>query len=427
MSEKKQLPDSVTGRAMRTAGRRGEKQERSLQRRTRITDAAIEVLALHGVSGITHRLVAQRANVSLAATTYYFDTKFDIVTEASRRTMHGYIDTFRHAAAQFNRDQPDPARFRAFAAKLLHNAVGRDRIKALCWAEITLDAHRHPESLELTKQWFAGLADVWFEMAEAAGFQQPREIARSAIDQVIGLLLVATSLGLTAAQVDAVLLEGAHPIKAWQINNVDGTPLNLPRRQSKKALETRNKIVEAAIDILVTDGPQALTYRTVAIRAGIAPAGPFYHFPTIDSLLAAAQLSLFEGSKHRYREAATQIGDILDVERLIDRTATVLVREATEFSGCNRASYAIWLQASRKPELRPMIWGAVSDQYLAWDRLLNPLSCEQRPVDALLAFCTFVGLHVRILSTGSGLEDLARVRREFARDFSALIRSEYWL
>jgi len=57
---------------------RGSKQERSIARRGRIAEAAIEVLATHGVAGMTHRLVAQRACVSLAATTYYYNTKFDI-------------------------------------------------------------------------------------------------------------------------------------------------------------------------------------------------------------------------------------------------------------------------------------------------------------------------------------------------------------
>jgi AcrR family transcriptional regulator len=365
--------------------------------------------------------------VSLAATTYYFDTKFDIVAEASRRTLQGYIDAFHRAAVRFKQQPSDAARFSAFAAKLVHNAVGRDRLRALCWAEISLDAHRHPESLELSRQWFSNLADVWFEMADASGFKEPRETARSAIDLVIGLLLVATSLGLSAEQVDAVLLGGESPLTAWKMEPAEQILPSPTARTSKKALATRNKIIDAAIDVLVSDGPGALTYRTVAARAGITPAGPFYHFPTIDTLLAAAQSSLFDDSKQRYREVAAEIGDILDAERLIDRTATVLVREATEFSGQNLASYAIWLQASRKPELRPMIWGAVADQYRAWDRLLAPLAIRKRPIDALLAFCSFVGMHVRILSTGSTLEDLAQVRREFARDFTALTRSAYWL
>lgn len=406
--------------------RRGQKQERSLQRRGRIAGAAIEILALHGISGLTHRLVARKANVSLAATTYYFDTKFEIVAEASKLTLQGYIDAFHRAVLRFKNQPDDPALLRAFAAKLVHNAVSRDRIRALCWAEITLDAHRHPESLKLSRQWFSSLADVWLEMAEASGFEQPHEVARSAVDLVIGLLLVATSLGLSAEQVDAVLIGGKSPITAWKVDRIEHVSPKPPPRPSQKAMATRNNIIDAAIDVLVTEGPSALTYRMVATRAGITPAGPFYHFPTIDALLAAAQLRLFEESKQRYREVAFEIGEILDAERLIDRTTTVLVREATEFSGHNLASYAIWLQASRQPELRQMIWSAISDQYLAWDRLLGPLSIEKRPIDALLAFCTFVGMHVRILSTGSTLEDLAQVRREFARDFNALTSSTYW-
>jgi AcrR family transcriptional regulator len=414
-------------RQTRPAKRRGEKQERSLQRKIRITDAAIEVLALHGIAGLTHRLVAQTAGVSLAATTYYFDTKFDIVAEASKRTLQGYSEAFHRAAARFKVEPGDPSRFRHFVVRLVHNAAIRDKIRALCWAEIVLDAHRHDESLQLTRQWFAELEDVWFEIAECAGVGQPDEISRSAIDVAIGLLLVTLALDLTPDQVNEILMGGGDPLEICAIAPLDKAAPIPPRRSSKKAAETREKIIRSAIDGLLADGAGAIAYRSIAARAGITAAGPFYHFPTIGGLLAAAQQRLFEDSKERYRAVAAEIGSIVDTERLIDRTATVLVREATQYRGENLASYAIWLQAARNPELRPMIWSAISDQYRAWHRLLQPLMSNPRPLDALLAFSAFVGKHVRILSTGSTLEDLALVRSEFAQDLTALASSDFWL
>lgn len=407
--------------------RRGEKQERSLQRRARITDAAIEVLALHGVAGLTHRLVARTAGVSLAATTYYFDTKFDIVADASKRTLQNYSEAFRRAAARLTAEPGDPARFKQFVVKLVHNAASRDKIQALCWAEIVLDAHRHQESLDLTRQWFAELRDVWLEIAESSVVPLPDEVSRSAIDVVIGLLLVTLALDLKPAQVDEILLSDGSPLELWAIPQSMKSHKTEPRRTSQKSAETREKIITSAIEGLLTEGAGAIAYRSIAARAGITAAGPFYHFPKIDELLSAAQLRLFQDSKERYRAVAAEIGGVVDTERLIDRTATVLVREATQFGGENLASYAIWLQAARNSELRPMIWNAIVDQYQAWHRLLQPLKPNQRPFDAFIAFSGFVGKQVRILSTGSMLEDLASVRSELARDLTALIESDFWL
>lgn len=416
------------GQARETAPRKrkGEKQERSLQRRALIAEAAIKVLATKGVAGLTHRIVAQEADVPLASTTYYFENKFEIISEASRRTLDAYSEAFRDAAERFKKEPNDPELFKSFAARLVRNAVERDRIRALCWAEITLDARRNAESLLLARQWFVGLSDVWQEMAENSGLPNPREAARSAIDLLIGLLLVTTSLGLTAEQVDAVLKHGADPLSAWKIDSDDTSQSPAPKRKSKKAHETREKIVSAAIEILIKDGPDAVTYRAVAHEAGITQAGPFYHFPSVDLLMGAAQQRLFEESKQRYREVASEIGQINDVEKLIDRTTAVLLRESTEFAGHNLASYTIWLQAARNPKLRPMIWGAVSDQCRAWQRLLGPLSSHSDPLSPLFAFCSFVGAHVRLISTGSPLQDLASVRSEFASDLTALTKSEHW-
>lgn len=73
-----------------------------------------------------------------------------------------------------------------------------------------------------------------------------------------------------------------------------------------------------------------------------------------------------------------------------------------------------------------MIWSAIADQYGAWKHVVAQLTPNQRPLDALLLFSVFVGKHVRILSVGSCLDDLAMVRSEFARDISDLLGSDFW-
>ncbi|MFV3127051.1 TetR/AcrR family transcriptional regulator [Niveispirillum sp. KHB5.9] len=402
------------------ARRRGDKQERSQQRRAGMVDAIVTLMAHHGIAGLTHRLVAQEAGVSLAATTYYFDSKFDMVAAASHQVLDGYTEAFRRAALSGRNGS-----VREYVVRLLVNAVGRDRTGAACWAEIMLDAPRHAESLALAREWFAGLVVIWQDIARSTHAPDPQATAGSAIDAMIGLLLAVLALGLTEEQVAAVMLKGAQPLDAWAPPALaNDLP---PLKPGRKSAETRDKIIAAAIAILTTDGSAAVTYRNVAQQAGLAPAGPAYHFPTVDSLLAAAQAHLFEDSKQRYRVAAAMDSGPRDLERLIDRTSVVFLREVTAFADQNLANFTVWLEAARRPELRPMVWNSIADQTRAWKHVLADMGVVVRPLDALLPQCMFIGKMIRLLATGSPMQALETARREFASDLTALAQGRFWL
>jgi AcrR family transcriptional regulator len=410
-----------------TTADRGVKQERSIARKTRIADAAIEVIAEHGIDGVTHRLVAERAGVSLAATTYYFDTRFDILAAASKLILDGYAATLQGVALRMRESAAQPDAFRRLAVRLVRSAAVRDHTRTKCWAEILLDARRHPESMALAHQWFAELDTIWLEMAAASHARDLAATARSGIDHVVGLLFITLALGLGESQIDAVLEEGRDPIACWQVSGEIPESLSVVTGRSRKAAETRERILSSTVELLVSDGPAAITYRAVALRAGLTAAGPFYHFPTLSGLLAAAQQRIFAASKERYREVVgTERDRLFTTERLVDRTAAVLLREATAFAGHNLATYAIWIGTDREPRLRPVIWNIIKDQHLAWQHVLGRLMPQQRPLDAVLAQALFVGKLVRLLATGSRLEDLALIRDEFSRDLGGLVKGEFW-
>lgn len=72
--------------------------DRGRARRTAILDAAIAVVARDGTGAVTHRAVAKLAKVPLAATTYYFASRDDLLLEAFRhltaRRMAAYDAAF---------------------------------------------------------------------------------------------------------------------------------------------------------------------------------------------------------------------------------------------------------------------------------------------------------------------------------------------
>ncbi|GGY85939.1 TetR/AcrR family transcriptional regulator [Streptomyces nitrosporeus] len=76
------------------------------QRRERILDAALDVIAGHGVHKVTHRRVAEHAGVPLGSLTYYFDGLEDIFEQAFTRLSESMSQSYR-AALESARDQDE--------------------------------------------------------------------------------------------------------------------------------------------------------------------------------------------------------------------------------------------------------------------------------------------------------------------------------
>lgn len=419
--------DEATAIPKRPVRGRPARQVRSAETRRRISDAAIRILAERGITGVTHRRVADCAGVPLSATTYYYATKFDLLAEASNAILRGYVEAFARAVERYSRPGGPASTFGDFAVRLVRNATGAHRQGTIAWAEITLDAVRHPESLVLAQKWASEIDRLWRGIAEALDVAEPAAAARSGVDMVMGLLLMAVSLGLEARQVEAVLVRGEDPLRVWAVPALPEERADrMPSRP--KAAQTRRRILESAIGIMISDGPAAVTYRLIAERAGLTAAAPSYHFRTINDLLRAAQVALFEDSKARYRNASAAAGEErVDLGYVVDLTATVFQREATEDGPRNLATYATWLEAARRAELRPLVWSAIEDQCRAWQRLLSSFGGRVSPVDGLLAQALFVGKLVRVLSTGSQMKDLVGIRREFTHDLTAIAAGTFWL
>lgn len=408
----------------RQAGARITRQERSAYRQRRIVDAAIGIVAERGLAGLTHRQIAAQAGLSLAATTYYYAAKSDIVGAASDRLLANYVESFRRFAER-NRGRTDMT-FRDFVLRLLGNAAAGNRAATLAWCEIILDAARHADTQALARSWFGNLAAIWTGIAEMLGADAPAGTARSAIDVLLGLLFVTLPLGLSPAEAMAVLAGGADPESAWLGDQEQLAAEREPRTRKFEA--TRARIVAAAAALITAEGSDAVTYRAVAARAGLTPAAPTYQFPTVTALVAAAQAQVFEQAKQRYRQVVAGIGHArLDLDRVIDLTTAVFLREVTQFGANSLATFPIRLQAARDPELRPIVAAMVADQHRAWRRLLAPLADGQRPIDALLAQSLFAGKLIRILATGVDTLDLASVRGEFAADLRAICEGRYWI
>jgi DNA-binding transcriptional regulator YbjK len=401
------------------------RQERARKTCALIAQAAIGVLAKQGLARVTHRSVATEAGVALAATTYYYATKSDIIGAASSAILQHYVDTFERTAEKYRRNPSDAPPFREFVWRQLRKVARQDRMMMMAWQEISLDAVRGNDSLVLMRKWHGEIDSLWTRIARVTKTPNPKHTARSGVDLVLGLLLMVCALSLTPDEIDAVLVGNGEPSHHWA-RRPDGAGQTEARHRSPKADGTRARLLDAAIEILIAEGPAAIGYRAIAERAGLTVTAPAYYFPTTAGIIEAAQRKLFADSKMRY---SAMMHTLHPAEsHIADLTATIFIREATEFAQVNLANRAIWIEAGRRPQLAPMVWSAIGDQDMAWRRALTASRGGRPPLprDGILAQALFLGKLQRVLSTGSDMMVLARIRAEFARDLAAIVDGRFW-
>ncbi|MEU9266192.1 TetR family transcriptional regulator [Streptomyces sp. NPDC048251] len=118
-------------------------------RRDRIIDAALDVIAEHGVAGATHRRIAEAASVSLGSMTYYFDGMQQLLIEAFSRLAETMSVRYRaHLEAAETTEQAREA----VVEIICGTDRGSPRELILCY-ELYAFASRNPAVLSVTRSW----------------------------------------------------------------------------------------------------------------------------------------------------------------------------------------------------------------------------------------------------------------------------------
>lgn len=125
--------DPETGRAREPEGKGG----RGAESRARIVDATASIIEEEGLAAVTNRAVAERANVSLALTTYHFKS----VTELA---FAGILRVFEKVNAGFAQNAGNPPQAKAMLERIRSRSQpsGVERLRSRGMAEISLAAAR---------------------------------------------------------------------------------------------------------------------------------------------------------------------------------------------------------------------------------------------------------------------------------------------
>lgn len=245
-------------------------------RRDRIIDACLEVIASVGVAGASHRRIAQAADVPLGSMTYHFS---------------GMDELLREALTRFARKVSQRFQERLTAAEDRARAV--DAVVAITAEEV----FSSPRDLVLTHELYTLAArDPSFRDITAAWTGRSRTALEQHFDPLTARLLSALAEGLTLhSALDAAPKDSAEIREAiTRLSAPAQVPAPLPEPAPSpqgdgygKGRRRRTEIVAAALAVFGTVGYHQATMAGIAAACGVSRAGLGHHFPTKEALLEA--------------------------------------------------------------------------------------------------------------------------------------------
>lgn len=129
--------------------------QKTSNRRKIILRAATELVPEVGSDNLTHRMVAERADVPLGSTTYYFDSIDDLVHEALREIADATRLDLEAMEKRLAQSQNVVREISIVIWEYL-----QDRMNLMYWNELYTSANHRPELAELALLWSDGLIRI---------------------------------------------------------------------------------------------------------------------------------------------------------------------------------------------------------------------------------------------------------------------------
>jgi DNA-binding transcriptional regulator YbjK len=179
---------------------------RGAARRRALLDAAVRVIGRGGVAAADHRAVAAEAGVPLGSTTYYFDSKDDMVARALEHVAEREAERL---AAESERGALDvgPDVLPERVADILIEAWAGDRVVLLAQYELYLESARRPDLRPAAERWDRALREFLQNALERLGAPDPPRRARLLCAGLDGLLIEHVATGSTPADLRSLAVD----------------------------------------------------------------------------------------------------------------------------------------------------------------------------------------------------------------------------
>ena len=178
---------------------------RGAARRREILEATVRVIGRGGVEAVEHRAVAAEAGVPLGSTTYYFESKADMVAQALHHVADRETERVEEQVQVLRGEDPDglPARLVEWAME----QAFADRLALLAQYELYLEGARREDLRPAAERWDR----AWHTLLEAAlerlGTPDAGRRAQLLCAGVDGLILQFLATGRDIEELRPLLLE----------------------------------------------------------------------------------------------------------------------------------------------------------------------------------------------------------------------------
>ncbi|HWM09642.1 MAG TPA: TetR family transcriptional regulator [Solirubrobacteraceae bacterium] len=161
---------------------------RGAARRRTLLEATVRVIGRGGIAAVDHRAVAAEAGVPLGSTTYYFDSKDDMVARALEHVAEREAERLR---AEWESGALDvgPELLPERLADIVIEVWAGDRVILLAQYELYLESARRPDLRPAAERWDQAYRDFLEHALELLGAPDPTRRARLLCAGLDGLLL----------------------------------------------------------------------------------------------------------------------------------------------------------------------------------------------------------------------------------------------
>lgn len=179
----------ATAASSRKSARKGPR-PRGAARREALLEAVLKIVADVGADAVTHRRVAEVADLPLASTTYWFESKEQLLTAALELAAQRDMARLQEFIAEPIDDSDDPLEL-AVAAILepLDESLQASRGSLLATYLLLLEAARRPNLQEVAREWTEAYLNLLSRLFKRAGSDDPATDAELLLGAADGLLI----------------------------------------------------------------------------------------------------------------------------------------------------------------------------------------------------------------------------------------------
>jgi DNA-binding transcriptional regulator YbjK len=160
-------------------------EQATANRRDQILEATLRVIGRSGRQAVTHRAVAEEAGVPLGSTTYYFDSRDDLLRQALEHVAASEVERYGKRSEELRSVKSA----RELADRLTDDlvAAATDRVAYIAEYELWLEAGQRPELREAAQTWCDAEQRSVAAAMEALGSADPATDASLVVAAIDGL------------------------------------------------------------------------------------------------------------------------------------------------------------------------------------------------------------------------------------------------